>query len=341
MSLEFRGAPDWLLKEYANRKDPLDKANEGLGIINKGMDQRRAAEDKRREIDSEAFAAALESYDPEHPEASMTIFSAMGGKDPRAIASLGDFKGKNVRASEKEALEGRKTQAEIDALKHKIQPEAEDTLDKIAAGLVKSGKITLEQAYKMKASSSPSSNLKPPQGFRYTTDGSLEPIPGGPAAIKIGDKETKEKGLRDAAISNADLVISKVDQALSNVGSFSAGLGSVLSVVPGTPAKNLVRDIDTIKANLGFSALQEMRRNSPTGGALGQVAVQELEMLQSTVASLDSSQSPDQLRRNLGEVKKHYDNWKKAVQDHAASGGAPKSRIEELRAKRDAGTLRY
>jgi hypothetical protein len=52
-----------------------------------------------------------------------------------------------------------------------------------------------------------------------------------------------------------------------------------------------------------------MRQASPTGGALGQVAVQELNFLQATVANLDVGQSPAQLRTNLDKIKKHYNRW--------------------------------
>jgi len=84
--------------------------------------------------------------------------------------------------------------------------------------------------------------------------------------------------------------------------------------VPMTDARNLAADLETIKANLGFAELQAMRDASPTGGALGQVAVQELAALQSTVASLDQLQDPDQLKARLGEIKKHYQNWKNTLE---------------------------
>jgi hypothetical protein len=44
--------------------------------------------------------------------------------------------------------------------------------------------------------------------------------------------------------------------------------------------------------------------------------------LQSTVASLDQAQGPAQLKARLGEVRKHYENWKSAVGGGASSGGA-------------------
>lgn len=159
---------------------------------------------------------------------------------------------------------------------------------------------------------------KPPPGFRWKdgADGmELEPIPGGPK-----DTAPKQAAKAAGAVQKADTVIRKVDEALSQTGFFSTGLtGTVAGMIPGTGAYDLDKTIDTIKANLGFSELQAMREASPTGGALGQVAIQELAMLQSTVASLDKGQSEENLRRALMQVRQHFENWKKAVM--AAQGG--------------------
>lgn len=161
---------------------------------------------------------------------------------------------------------------------------------------------------------------KPPTGFRYKPDGDLEPIPGGPK-----DTAPKDAARAQGAIQKADIVIKKVDEALNQTGFFSTGLtGQVVGKIPGTKAYDLDKTLDTIKANLGFSELQAMRDASPTGGALGQVAIQELAMLQSTVASLDKGQSEENLRRGLAQVKKHFENWKKAVQQ-AQAGQAPQA----------------
>lgn len=166
--------------------------------------------------------------------------------------------------------------------------------------------------------------VKPPPGYAWTQDGGLEPIKGGPVDRKIGQEEAKAGLLRQGAISQANRIISKVDQAMSKVGNLSAGVGSYTKDIPATPAKNLATDLQTIKSNLGFAELQAMRQSSPTGGALGQVAVQELEALQSTLASLDQSQSPDQLRERLKEVRDHYTNWKNAV---SQSGQQPQQDV--------------
>lgn len=115
---------------------------------------------------------------------------------------------------------------------------------------------------------------------------------------------------QDFAKARAETIVSKVDQAVKKLGPLTTGAaGQVLSKIGGTEARNLRGDLETIKANLGFQQLQEMREASKTGGALGQVAVQELEALQSAVAALDQAQNTEQLTNNLKEIKTRYQNW--------------------------------
>ena len=130
-------------------------------------------------------------------------------------------------------------------------------------------------------------------------------------------EEPKAKQRVGIAVAKADIVSKKIDQALAKAGFFTTGLpGKLSATIPGSPAFNLDKTVDTIKAVLGFQELQNMRESSPTGGALGQVAVKEIEFLQAAVASLDTGQSQDQLKQNLMEIKTHFDNWKTAVQQH-------------------------
>lgn len=156
---------------------------------------------------------------------------------------------------------------------------------------------------------------KAPEGFQWAADGeSLMPIPGGPK-----DTSQKDTARAEGAINRADLIIGKVEKAIGQVGLKSAGLGgAVMAHIPGTVAVDLRKTVDTIKANIGFQELQAMREASPTGGALGQVAVQELNMLQSVISSLDAEQSPQQLRESLNQVKGHFDKWKYIVKKAAA-----------------------
>ena len=120
-------------------------------------------------------------------------------------------------------------------------------------------------------------------------------------------------GLRNSA-DKAIITINNVNEALGQLGFFSTGLvGGLAQYAPGSDAYNLNQTLQTIKANIGFNELQAMRAASPTGGALGNVANQELDALQATLGSLKIGQKKPQLKKNLEDVKKHYINWLKTV----------------------------
>ncbi len=94
-----------------------------------------------------------------------------------------------------------------------------------------------------------------------------------------------------------DIVQTEIANAKKKLGSASTGLaGSVLKLVPGTQAFALKENIKTILANVGFEELNQMRAESPTGGALGQVAVQELVYLQAVRGSLEQARTAEELR---------------------------------------------
>lgn len=140
-------------------------------------------------------------------------------------------------------------------------------------------------------------------------------------AAEKAEKEAEAAAKRQAnALTQANTVLSAVDEALKKTNILTTGPGgAVLGMVPGTTARDYKGLIDTVKANIGFQELQAMREASPTGGALGQIAVRELEFLQAALASLDIWQSPSQVEKNLKKVQTHYNNWKATVQQ-AQSG---------------------
>lgn len=178
-----------------------------------------------------------------------------------------------------------------------------------------------------------------PQQQAIETQGAIDRERGvGQAKIDVERAEQAPKrvaGYRQA-LTAAGNVQESIDNALGMLGPLSTGfIGARSRGIEGSPAYNLAAEIETVKANLGFDRLQQMRDNSPTGGALGQVAVQELIALQSTVANLDPNQSEEQIRANLGRVKSHYDNWVSAVRQALSEEGegrpaAPAGEIDEL-----------
>lgn len=170
--------------------------------------------------------------------------------------------------------------------------------------------------------SKPDDTAKAPAGYRWTASGGLEAIPGGPADEKASLAGEKAEQRRQAAVMQAQRMIDSTGEALRQVDKwFTTGIsGAFMSKVPGSDANDLRATLDTLKANLGFAELQAMREASPTGGALGSVAVQELNSLQSTVANLDPSQSESQLRASIQKVRTHYLNMLEILQGKMPKG---------------------
>ena len=90
-------------------------------------------------------------------------------------------------------------------------------------------------------------------------------------------------------------------------------LGGMLSLIGGTAINDLNSKLETIKGNIGFDKLQRMRDASPTGGALGQVSQMELGQLNASLGNLNVNQTPEQLKKNLLDVKNYYQSSVQAI----------------------------
>lgn len=131
------------------------------------------------------------------------------------------------------------------------------------------------------------------------------------------EQEKKERRVAGKQ-AQAEIVTNKIDKALDILKSesFVTGFsGQLLSNIGGTDARNLDAQLKTIRSALAFDSLQKMRENSPTGGALGQVSNIELSLLESSVAALDQAQTAEQLKEQLEEVRRHYENWRGVVEE--------------------------
>lgn len=138
------------------------------------------------------------------------------------------------------------------------------------------------------------------------------------AAKEASEKEAADLGSGEAAREKAYAVVSSVDDAidiLDEHGGWAAGFGSWLKDIPTTPANRMKLALDTIKAQIGFKELQAMREASKTGGALGQVTVRELELLQRTIAAIEPELKPKDLKSNLKKVREVMMAIANGVQD--------------------------
>ena len=82
----------------------------------------------------------------------------------------------------------------------------------------------------------------------------------------------------------------------------NAGWGGLLENLPESSQKALAEYLKTLKGNVGFAKLQEMRNNSPTGGALGNVSDTEIGLLQSVLGSLDQKNSAAMLLETFDTI---------------------------------------
>lgn len=153
---------------------------------------------------------------------------------------------------------------------------------------------------------------------------------------KKQDAIDKQLASAESVVDNTKVVLDKITEAEGLIGAKTTGFGSYLSVIPGSKAKDLSSAIATIKARLGFDQLQQMRNSSPTGGALGQVAVKELDALQASLASLDQSLDEKTLKANLGQIRDSYSRWQQAAlgklppERKPEVGGAPSSNVVDF-----------
>ncbi len=180
---------------------------------------------------------------------------------------------------------------------------------------------TLAEIQKLQAEAGKAGQSTPPPGFRTTATG-LEPIPGGPAALKIEAEQAQKaedtmrtEAARAGQMTTASETMNAINKAeeLSNK-MFSTGWsGLITKALPNTDARALDNQLNTIKANVGFDRLTKMRNESKTGGALGQVSERELALLSSSAAPLDPQDK--YFKENLEEVKKHYARFVTSLKD--------------------------
>ena len=119
------------------------------------------------------------------------------------------------------------------------------------------------------------------------------------------------------ANANFQSLIDSVDELIKDENlSKGAGMyGSVMGNFPGTTATDIRANIATIKSKTSLNALQEMRNNSPTGGALGNVSDAEGQRLENNIAALDLKQSPEALLKQLKKLKKSTLDSQKRIRE--------------------------
>jgi hypothetical protein len=153
--------------------------------------------------------------------------------------------------------------------------------------------------------------------FRTPTGGiGVRPIQGSQGAREQTAERTAEELTLVGKNTSYNRVLNLTGEIadLLNQGEGELGVtgitGQIVGAVglAGTDRRSLEKKYGTLRANIGFDRLQQMRDESPTGGALGQVAIQELDALQSSLDALDPNLKPEEQMASLRDVEKHYEN---------------------------------
>ena len=115
----------------------------------------------------------------------------------------------------------------------------------------------------------------------------------------------EEFASQDTAMSATTVLntVSDLSEAIRQNPNITGPIGMILGVLPFTKAGEARLDVNTLRANLAFDAL----RNIKAGGAtLGSVSAPELLLLEAKVANLNLNRGPEAVLKSLEEIDRYY-----------------------------------
>lgn len=129
----------------------------------------------------------------------------------------------------------------------------------------------------------------------------------------------------ESAIRSMETKVARDEKALeeaeNRLSAFNTGIvGQALRGFGGTEALDLVELLKPVRTNIFTAELDQMRANSPTGGAVGNVTDVEGNKFESALGSLDTAQSKGQLLDQIENVRNArrevLNNMKKTVEEY-------------------------
>lgn len=193
----------------------------------------------------------------------------------------------------------------------------------------------IKTASLLRANLEPQVNATPGFSLRLNEDGTIESVSfGGPpvdlepdqrpgetaAIVRIPGQDnivvspgpqqklaTKQWTSFAAMKDDHDIIRKNIQDARDLIeGPLAGGVAQLSADIPLfgelTPAAALNAKIDVIKSNIAFSQLAEMRANSPTGSAVGQLTDNERRALEGLYATLDPER-PEEFLESLTEIE--------------------------------------
>jgi hypothetical protein len=175
----------------------------------------------------------------------------------------------------------------------------------------------------------PTGDIAPPEGLSpeqlkawFANQAGPPPQPAAaqqPAPTPQPNLAPKEQAELDAAatakisamknsVNQFKVAIDSLRKGKENVGLLSSGVvGGVTRWIPGSPGYELEKLLDPAKANTALEALKQMRFESKTGAAMGNVALGEMLILMSRLGSLDTGLRGSKLKTEIDSIKVQYE----------------------------------
>jgi len=83
--------------------------------------------------------------------------------------------------------------------------------------------------------------------------------------------------------------------------------------IPASDAADVRNLVKTLQGNIAFKTLNDMRAASKTGGALGGISEKELDLLASSMGSINPNLSHFLFKENLDELEKVLNTYKQSA----------------------------
>lgn len=149
-------------------------------------------------------------------------------------------------------------------------------------------------------------------GILNKNTGEVEPI----NATTKEDAEQQAQDTRNLLLKlgAVDTKFSQIKDARALVEEGAAGFEyGIAKLAPFTDAARLDALLQSLLSEQAFGRLQQMRDESKTGGALGQVSNIELDLLKAALTSLTPSLGAKEFNKQLDIVEKHYENVRRSL----------------------------
>lgn len=283
---------------------------------------------------------------PDPASSRQAVAQAMSHADPRVREAVRFMEIQKAQEEEKQAtrkfqseqndlnrdtkLRGQESQLNMMMTLGLITKEQKDAALKQQAETAKQHDSTLKAIASMnlQGKQEAAQQGKTPPGYRQTKDGNLEPIPGGPADTKLQGALNQDTSMLQNSNASFDRLATTANEILNHPGlNGITGIRGKFTDIPGTDAANARALLNTLKSQVGFGVLQEMRNNSKSGGALGSVSDAEGKRLENNLAALDTTQDIEQFKKQLQSIIDYTNSAKDRLRDAynmKHKGGEPK-----------------